>query len=132
MGNKPQVMLIVLVETARLRWFVAYVGLDGRPVFLFRSEEHDLEKYRCLEFEEQVTFLRHRFCGVLQRACDRIWALDSKAGQFVIVFDELLPDATGRLTQAFAEHLSQWMLKPPVVVCSVRGSAGADIQVDEI
>src|SRR5262249_3886796 len=86
MGTKTPVVLLVLVETARLRWFVAALGLDGQAVPLLRSEEGDLEKYRGLAFDEQVAFLRHRFCGVLQRGCDRLWARDSKACQFAFVF----------------------------------------------
>ena len=110
------VLLLVLVETARLRWFVAAVGLDGQATPLLRSDVGDLEKYRTLDFDEQVAFLRHRFCGVLQRGCDRLWARSWKACHFVFVFDELLPDATGQLTQEVANHFTQWMLNPPVVV----------------
>jgi hypothetical protein len=116
MEEKPAVMLLVLVETVRLRWFVASVGLDGLSVPLLRSEEGDLEKYRGLDFDEQVSFLRHRLCGVLQRGCDRIWARGCRARQFVILFEGLLPDPTQRLTQVVAEHFTQWMLNPPVVV----------------
>jgi len=116
METKTPVLLLVLVETARLRWFVAAVGLDGQATPLLRSDVGDLEKYRTLDFDEQVAFLRHRFCGVLQRGCDRLWARTWKACHFVFVFDALLPDATGRLTQEVAEHFTQWMLNPPVVV----------------
>jgi hypothetical protein len=125
MEPKAPVMLLVLVETARLRWFVAAIGLDGRSVPLLRSEVGDLAKYQGFDFDEQVAFLRHRFCGVLQRGCDRIWARDSKACHFVFVFEGLLPDATGRLTQAIAEHFSQWMLNPPVVVFHDTGGPGS-------
>ena len=41
MSPKTPVVLLVLVETARLRWFVAALGLDGWPVPLLRSEEGD-------------------------------------------------------------------------------------------
>jgi hypothetical protein len=116
MEQKPAVMLLVLVETARLRWFVAALGMDGRAVPLLRSDVGDLDKYRDVAFDEQVSFLRHRLCGVLQRGCDRIWARGAKACQFVIVFDGLLPEPTGKLTQVVAEHFTEWMLNPPVVV----------------
>src|SRR5262249_7351839 len=101
---------------ARLRWFVASVVLEGRSAPLLRSEEGDLEKYVGLPFDEQVSFLRHRFCGVLQRGSDRLWARGEKACQFVFVFEGLLPDATGGLTQPAAYHLADWMLNPPVAV----------------
>jgi hypothetical protein len=84
----------------------------------------DLEKYRGLDFDEQVAFLRHRFCGVLQRGCDRIWARECKACQFVFVFDGLLHEPTGTLTQAVAEHFAQWMLNPPVVVFNRTAGSG--------
>lgn len=115
MADKTPLMLVVLVEVARLRWFVAAVDLDGQATTLLRSEEGNLEKYRGLDFDEQVAFLRHRFCGVLQQGCDRAWARDAKACQFVFVFDASLPEATGTLTQLVAEHFAQWMLRPPAV-----------------
>ncbi len=116
MEGKTPVLLLVLVETTRLRWFVASVGLDGRATPLLRSEIGDLERYRGLDFDEQVAFLRHRFCGVLQRGCDRIWARGEKARQFVIVFEGPLPEPTGELTRTVAEHFTLWMLNPPVAV----------------
>jgi hypothetical protein len=116
METKAPVLLLVLVETSRLRWFVASVGLDGQTVPLLRSEVGDLEKYRGLPFDEQVSFLRHRFCGVLQRGCDRVWARGTKAVQFVVVFEEPLPREGGALTAAVAAHFVDWLLNPPVVV----------------
>ena len=116
METKTPVLLLVLVETTRRRWFVAALGFDGAAVPLLRSEVGDLEKYLGLDFDEQVSFLRHRFCGVLQRGCDRLWARGNKACQFVFVFEEPLPEATGQLTASVAEHFVQWMLNPPVVV----------------
>ncbi len=116
MDSKTPVLLVVLVQTARLRWFVAAIEPDGRAEPLLRSEVGDLEKYRGLDFEEQVSFVRHRFCGVLQRGCDRLWGRGEKARQFVFVFDEPLPEPTGGLTAAVAEHFVEWLLNPPVVV----------------
>jgi hypothetical protein len=114
--TKVPVLLVVLVETVRLRWFVASVGLGGQVAPLLRSEIGDLERYRGLDFDEQLAFLRHRFCGVVQRGCDRIWARGEKARQFVFVFDGLLAEPTGELTRAIAEHFTLWMLNPPVAV----------------
>ncbi|HKI35609.1 MAG TPA: hypothetical protein VKA46_27380 [Gemmataceae bacterium] len=116
MDSKTPVVLVVLVQTSRLRWFVAAIDLDGQAVPLLRSEAGDLEKYRGLDFEGQVTFLRHRFCGVLQRGCDCLWSRGQKARQFAFVFEEPLPSPTGQLTEAVAEHFVEWMLNPPVVV----------------
>jgi hypothetical protein len=116
MEHKTPVLLAVLVETSRLRWFVAAVGLDGQATPLLRSDIGDLNKYRGLDFDAQVSFLRHRFCGVLQRGCDRLWARGLKACQFAFVFEAPLPEPTGQLTAAIAEHFVQWLLNPPVVV----------------
>jgi hypothetical protein len=116
MDSKTPVLLVVLVQTSRLRWFVAAVDPDGKAVPLLRSEVGDLEKYRGLDFDGQVCFLRHRFCGVLQRGCDRLWGRGLKARQFAFVFEEPLPEPTGQLTAAVAEHFVEWLLSPPVVV----------------
>ncbi len=116
MDSKTPVLLVVLIQTSRLRWFVGTIDPDGRAAPVLRSEDGDLEKYRALDFDEQVSFLRHRFCGVLQRGCDRLWARGQKARQFVFLFEEPLPDPTGRLTAAVAEHFTEWLLNPPVVI----------------
>jgi hypothetical protein len=116
MEQKKAAMLVIVVESEWLRWFVSAIQLDGTTVPLMCSEVDDLEKYRCLPFDEQVGFLRHRFCGVLQRGCDRLWARNSKACQFVFVFQGLLAETSGQLTQTVADHFAEWMLKPPVAV----------------
>jgi hypothetical protein len=69
-----------------------------------------------MSFDEQVAFLRHRFCGILQRGCDRLWARKNKACQLVFLFEQALPEPTGELTRAVAAHLAEWMLSPPVAV----------------
>ncbi len=116
MEPKAPVILLVLVESARLRWFAAAIGLDGRTTPLICSPDNDLDKYRELPFDEQVAFLRHRFCGVLQRGCDRLWARNLKARQFVFVFEEPLVEPTGTLTRVVAGHFAEWLLNPPVAV----------------
>jgi hypothetical protein len=131
MSQKTPALLVVLVDAARLRWFVAAVGLDGQAVPLLRSVEGDLERYRGLEYDDQVSFLRHRLCGVVQRGCDRLWARGMKACHFVFVFEGLLPDVTGRLTQAIADHFSLWMLNPPVVVYYCPSQSGA-LQLEKL
>src|SRR5262245_3532777 len=121
METKVPVLLVVLVEAARLRWLVAAVGLDGAATPLLRSEDGDLATYRGLGFDDQVSFLRHRFCGVLQRGCDRLWPVSKKACQFVFLFDDNLPGTTEGLTRAVAEHFVEWMLNPPVVIFTGAG-----------
>src|SRR5437588_9991188 len=125
MDAKTPVVLLVLVETARLRWFVASLGLDGRATPLLRSEVGDLDKYRGLPFDEQVAFLRHRFCGVLQKGCDRLWARGLKASQFAIVFEGVLPDPTGGLVRAVADHFTLRMVNPPAAAFVRAGKRSA-------
>jgi len=122
MEPKAPAILLVLVESARLRWFVGSVDLDGRAAPLICSEMNDLEKYRGLDFDEQVAFLRHRFCGALQRGCDRLWARNRKACQFVFVFQGPLAGPTGELTRAVARHFAEWLLNPPVAVFAGAGA----------
>jgi hypothetical protein len=126
MDAKTPVLLVVLVETSQLRWFVAAVGPDGVATPLLRSEVGDLDKVLGNDFDEQVSFLRHRLCGVLQRGCDRLWARQWKASQFVFVFEGPFPGATEQLTRAAAEHFVEWLLNPPVVVYVSNNGFGGD------
>src|SRR5271154_150870 len=106
MQSKSPVALIVLVEKPRLRWFAAGLSLEcGEVIPLLRSEEGDLAPYREGDVEQQLTFLRHRLCGVLQRASDRLWARELKPCQFVVLFPQRLDD--GDLTQRLADHFVQ-------------------------
>jgi hypothetical protein len=121
METKEPVLLIVLVESTRLRWFTAALGFDGVVSPLLCSEAGDLATYQGLDFDEQTSFLRHRFCNVLQRGCDRLWPVGKKAAQFVFLFEGALPDTTEELTLRVAEHFVMWLLDPPVVVFTSEG-----------
>jgi hypothetical protein len=134
MEAKAPVLLVVMVETGQLRWFVGSIGLDGRTTPLLCSETGDLAHYREVAFDEQVAFLRHRFCGTLQRGCDRLWARNNKACRFVFVFESLLTEPTGELTRAVADHFTLWMLNPPVaVLISANGFApGEGLQLEQL
>jgi hypothetical protein len=116
MAAKEPVVLVMVVDAARLRWLVSAVGLDGAATPLVRSADGDLATCRGLAFDEQVSFLRHRLCGVLQRGCDRLWPVGRKAGQFAVVFTADLPGTTRELTRRVAEHFAEWLLSPPAVV----------------
>jgi hypothetical protein len=124
MATKVPVVLVVLVEGARLRWLVAAVDLDGTVAPLVRSEDGDLATYQGLDFDEQLSFLRHRLCGVVQRGCDRLWPVGKKAGQFVVVFEGPLPAAPAELIPRVADHFVEWMLNPPVAVFTGEGIGG--------
>ncbi|MEO8493577.1 MAG: hypothetical protein ABI614_00795 [Planctomycetota bacterium] len=113
--EKQPVLLTVLVETGTRRWFVAGIALDGQAVPLMCSEPGNLDAYVGVVFDEQVSFLRHRLSGVLQRGCDRLWGRQMKARQIVFVVDADFEQATSDLTQRVADHFVEWMTSPPVV-----------------
>ena len=121
MNKKEPVLLTILIDTSRMRWLAGGIGFDGKAFPLLASQDDDLARYRSMEFDEQTSFLRHRFCGALQRGCDRLWGLQKKACQFVFLTDRVFPDASPELTDRVSEHLVQWMTNPPVVFFSVAG-----------
>lgn len=116
MTAREPVLLVVLVETAQLRWYVAGIGLDGEALPLMCSEPGNLDPYLGLPLDEQISFLRHRFSGVLQRGCDRLWGRQKKPCQIVFVTDGPFIQAEPELTRRVAEHFVVWMTNPPVVV----------------
>jgi hypothetical protein len=112
--SKEPVLLTILVETEPLRWFAAGIRLTGDAIPLLRSEEGNLADYLGARLDDQVSFLRHRFAGVLQRGCDRLWARNLKPCQFVFVADDWLAHAPADLTHRLAAHLVEWMVNPGV------------------
>ena len=118
MTNKEPVLLTVLVETGKRRWFVAGIALDGQTVPLMCSEAGNLDPYIGVVFDEQVNFLRHRLCGVLQRGFDRLWGRQMKPRQIAFVVDADFEKANPELTQRVADHFVEWMSSPPVVFFS--------------
>jgi hypothetical protein len=119
---KEPVLLIVLIETEELRWFVAGVTLDGDSIPLLCSEPADLDAYIGAPFDEQVSFLRHRLSGVLQRGCDRLWGRQMKPCQIVFLADGPFKQAAPELAQRVGEHFVEWMASPPVVFLTTDGS----------
>lgn len=115
MSQKEPVLLLVLVQTSRMRWLVAGIDFQNQAFPLLVSTDNDLAPYQTLSFDEQASFLRHRFCGVLQRGCDRLWGRQKKACKFVFLTDAQFPNAAREeLTQRVADHLVEWMAKPSV------------------
>ena len=125
MEPKAPVLLVLLVDVSRLRWLAAGIGLDGELVPLVASEDGDLEPYLTLPFDEQVSFLRHRLSGVLQRGFDRLWPRQKKPCQIVLIASAPLDERAGPLTQRVADHFVEWLSNPPVVflVCQEGFSA---------
>jgi hypothetical protein len=114
MTEKQTVLLTVLVDTAERRWFVAGITHRGQAVPLMCSEAGNLDPYVGVVFDEQVSFLRHRLSGVLQRGCDRLWGRQMKPCQIVFVADDEFQNTSSDLTQRVADHFVEWMSKPPV------------------
>ena len=119
MPEKTPVLLVVLVESSRLRWLAGGIDFNNDVYPLLVSEDDNLSDYLTKEFDEQVSFLRHRFCSVVQRACDRLWGIHKKAIHFVFVVEHDFPDAPSELTDRVSSHLADWMTNPPVCFYSV-------------
>jgi hypothetical protein len=115
MSDKEPVLLVVLIETAELRWYVAGIRRDGTPVPLVCSEPGNMAPYVGQPFDEQASFLRHRLAGVLQRGCDRLWGRQQKPSHIVFLADATFAHAAAELTQRVATHFVEWMTRPPVV-----------------
>ena len=127
MSEKEPVLLTVLIETSRLRWYVAGIDLAGERLPLLRSETGNLSPYLGIPFDDQVSFLRHRLSGVLQRGCDRLWGRQKKPCQIVFVADGPFVQADAELTARVAEHFVEWMTRPPVVFfIAARGLASPE------
>lgn len=113
MSDRAPAYLVVFVETAAMRWHVAAIDQAGRPLPLLQSEAGDLNEYRGQPSDEQVSFLRHRLAGALQRGCERLYFRKMKAAHFLIFVDAPLPHTDDGVTQRLAEHFVQWMVNPP-------------------
>lgn len=131
MNAKEPVLLTVLIETASLRWYVAGISLAGEPLPLLRSEAGNLSPYLGLPFDEQVSFLRHRLSGVLQRGCDRLWGRQKKPCHIVFVADGPFAQAAPELTRRVAEHFVEWMTRPAVAffTCGDGFAAGDNLSL---
>jgi hypothetical protein len=114
MTQKEPVLLTVLIETSELRWFIAGISLNGEAIPLMRSAPGNLRPYVGNAFDEQVSFLRHRLSGVLQRGCDRLWGRAKKPCHVVFVADACFEHAPAELIERVAEHFVIWMTSPPV------------------
>ncbi len=134
MTPKEPVLLTVLIETTGLRWYVAGINLAGEPLPLLKSEAGNLNPYLGLPFDEQVSFLRHRLSGVLQRGCDRLWGRQKKPCQIVFVADGPFAQAAPELTRRVAEHFVEWMTRPRVAFFTSDGgfAAGEELSLQVV
>ena len=113
MTDREPALLVVLIEAASFRWHVAGVDRGGQTIPLLQSEDGDLDEFRELEFDAQISFLRHRLAGALQRGCDRLYARKLKASRFLLIADGTFPNAAAGVTERLADHFVQWMINPP-------------------
>ena len=132
MTARAPVILVVLIDTKKLSWNVACISFAGEPTPLLRSASGDLDEYRGQELDNQVSFLRHRLAGVLQRGCDRLFAHQMKASHVVFIADGNYPDADEKVTRCLAEHFVQWMMNPPVTYLLSKGLAPPQINVSQV
>ena len=114
MSEREPAILVVLIDTLLLRWHVGCITSKNVALPLMRSENGNLDEYRGLELDEQVSFLRHRLAGVLQRGCDRLCGRQMKASCFLVIANGRYPDAGEELSQQVAKHFVEWMLNPPI------------------
>ncbi len=121
-SEKTPVLLAVVVNTSRQQWFVAGVDFDGSVDPLVRSEPGNLDHYADQPGDEQLSFLRHRLSGSMQRGCDRLWARNAKAARIVLIVDDDFPGGEADLLVRLAEHFHVWMTSPPV--SCYRGAGG--------
>ena len=112
--TKEPVLLTVLIQTAKRRWYVAGITLDGRAVPLMCSEAGNLDLPVGGVLDDEVSFLRHRLSGVLQRGCDRLWGRQMKPRQIIFVVDDDFESSNTELTQQVADHFVEWMASPSV------------------
>lgn len=114
MTDRTPVLLSVLIHSPEYRWHVAGIGLEGSLTPLLRSDPGNLDEYAALPPDEQLSFIRHRLSGVLQRGCDRLWGRDEKPCHIVLIANEPFANGSDGLTQRVADHFVDWMAKPPV------------------
>lgn len=124
--EKSPALLVVVIRAALKQWYVAGIGPEGTVTPLVRSERGNLDQYVGQRDDEQLSFLRHRLSGAMQRGCDRLWAKEAKAARIVLIADDNLPDSDSELLQRLADHFHTWMTRPPVTC--YRGHGGSTIE----
>ena len=128
-NSKTPSLIVVVILAARQQWYVAGISMvDGSVDCLVRSEPSNLDAYVGQESDAQLSFLRHRLSGALQRGFDRIWAKGCKASRIVMIADDSLPESTPDLMKRLAEHFEVWMTRPPVTFLQGQGS----LQIEDL
>lgn len=121
-SNKTPTLLVVVVLSDKQQWFVAGISLvDGILDCLVRSEPANLDAYVGADPDEQLSFLRHRLSGAMQRGVDRLWGKAAKATRVILIADQALPKSAPDLLPKLAQHLEVWMTRPPISFFCGRG-----------
>ncbi len=130
--EKTPALIVVIVLANKQQWFVAGISLvDGSVDTLVRSEIGNLDAYIGAGPDEQLSFLRHRLSGAMQRGFDRLWGKHAKAARIVLIADQDLPEAAPDLLPKLAAHLDTWMTRPPITF--LRGAGHEQIEsLDEL
>lgn len=123
---KTPVLLTTIVRSEKQQWFVAGVTPDGKVTTLVRSEPGNLDAYVGQSLDDQVTFLRHRLSGALQRAFDRLWGHEMKTRHIVIVIEGSFPEGDPALPKSIAEHFNIWMTYPEATTFASSRLTGDD------
>jgi len=118
--EKEPVTLAAHLNLSAGSWSVASVNGSFEIAPLVQSQPHDLATWQQGSFDEQVSFLRHRIAGLLQRGSDRLWGRQQKAQLFMIDFWYEKDDASNEVITSVAQHFCTWMLKPPVICVRLR------------
>jgi hypothetical protein len=121
-------LLLIAIETAKLRWYLAGITPEGEILPLLRSQVGDFDNYLGAEFDDQVSFLRHRFSGVIQRGADRLLRDGRRPGRIVFLADGPFQRAGRELTDRVAEFFAQWMNNPSILYFV--GDIGENIESD--
>lgn len=123
--EKSPALLAVVILTEPKQWFVAGLTDHDAVLPLVCSEEGNLDDYVGLHGDEQLSFLRHRIAGAIQRGFDRLFARQAKAQRIILIVDNDFPDADATLLDRLAEHFHTWMARPPVSCYRGQGFSGA-------
>ncbi len=121
MTEKEPVTLVAHLDLSSEFWSVASVNSSFDVAPIIQSQPSDLEPWGDGTLDEQLSFLRHRIAGILQRGTDRLWGRQQKAQLFVVGFRCDDNPATREVVAKVSEHFCTWMLKPPIICLCVQG-----------
>lgn len=129
-SDRKPVLLVILIETDSLRWYAGAIASAQQSFSLLRSEPGDLGGYASLPHDAQVSFLRHRLAGVMQRGGDRLYLRQMKTSRFLLIADGPFEHSASGATEHLAEHFVQWLMNPPATYLQVPKDFALDSDTD--